>query len=722
MTKLGFMNPVIWDRIVEQLFATSDGSENLEESFTVTDWKIVANKRKLSREMDEKYGPLKDIILHPMYQSMKQYLEDNITFEFTLGEPMIPAATAIIVLYMMHKRLDNNILFLVGCILFNINPLYVVVAAIFWIVQSLGNKTPKGFVKTTALTSDYKSYTSQVAQDLYAESEKSYDHVLVGNDISTLYTAALLSRAGHTCCVMRAKGVAPSSVHPEGTPCPVPLRNFSVTKVEKYQSLLDTVQMFGNGKMVVEERIKFSPIGSASNSYAHAVLKSGSHTTVLRTGEGVLAEDLATDFSIDKGIFTQFFQSITDPKNNFTSYLIEKIAPSAPGSIDAQTKEFVDLASTTIDNVLNRYSANDQNGDDIAGVISLLAAFVAGEALCPAECSTIALSTFFSNYQSGGVFYADGGYAAVESVLTKVVRKYGGAVYSDVPVAAIEVVALPSGGYQATGVRVSSSDGRTVEVKGARSVISGLGVLCTYTRMLPVCAVAESAAAALSDMSEAQPKVQLVYWLQGSAEELGLSDVDYVEMEAGNSKAGGGYTRIWSPSSKDKAWASSGSLHTLVVELELAEPLVAAHSHSFHESAPKGPLVFRPTVDCAQENPCALVMSLNKGRQELLKEKALKKIKEVYPKVPSRISHMHVVPPSMGGHRLSCSPAKYSTALGVAVPGVSGLFLCGADLALTGAVSEIQSGWAAANAALGYSKKDLSGVPSRNVIADLAAL
>ena len=661
---------------------------------------------------------------------MKQYLEENITFDFTLGEPLIPAATAVIVLYMMYKRLDANILFLAGCILFNINPVYVVIATIFWMLRSFGNKTPKGFAKTTAFTGDYKSYAPQAAQELYDANSNSkktdYDHVLIGNDISTLYAAALLSRAGHSCCVLRAKGVAPSSVHPEGTPCSVPLRNCSINKVERYQSLLDTVQVLKNGQFVIDdERIKFSPIGSPSNSYAHAVLKSGSHTAVLRAGEGALADDLATDFAVDKAVFTQFVQSITDNNNNITNYLIEKIAP---GSADAQTKEFVALASTTVDNVLSRYCAHDQNGAEIADVLSLVAAYTADEALRPAECSSVALSNFFTNYQSGGVFYADGGYEASERVLARIIRKYGGAVYCDVPVAAIELSAMPNGGYQATGVRVAhpaSNADPAVVVSCKKSVVSGMGLLCTYTRLLPTEAVTEITATALSDLCEARPKVQLVYWLQGSAEELGLSDVDYVEIEGGGvsrDSFAGGYMRMWSPSRKDNAWASSGSLHTLVVEFELTEPLVSTYTNAFYSASVKGPEMYRPAVDSSTESPCGFVMGLNKGRQELLKEKALRKIKEVYPRVTQRISHVHLVQPSMGGHRLSCAPSKFAGALGAAVSGVDRLFLCGADLATAGMASEVQSGWVAANAALGYTKLEMSSSPSRNIIADLAAL
>ena len=46
-----------------------------------------------------------------------------------------------------------------------------------------------------------------------------------------------------------------------------------------------------------------------------------------------------------------------------------------------------------------------------------------------------------------------------------------------------------------------------------------------------------------------------------------------------------------------------------------------------------------------------------------------------------------------------------------------GLFLCGRDISTTGLAGDIQGGWMAANAVLGYEGKDLLG--GRNIATDL---
>ena len=65
--------------------------------------------------------------------------------------------------------------------------------------------------------------------------------------------------------------------------------------------------------------------------------------------------------------------------------------------------------------------------------------------------------------------------------------------------------------------------------------------------------------------------------------------------------------------------------------------------------------------------------------------------------------------------------AKYLADLDVASD-VKGLFLCGADMGLCGLAADMQGGWLAANAVLGYELKDSPfdlGEDTRDVTRDL---
>jgi hypothetical protein len=215
MVHLGDVNPTIWDKIVEVMETKLKDIEFQEEDI-VFNWKIAANSRKLERELYEKYGPFKDIILNPTFQYWKQWAEEHVNLNFVLGDSLMPFATAVIVLFMLHKRVSNTILALAAAFIFNINPFYVTIAMIAWCTMK-SNKKPKQFspVKKSDVPKDAKGYKPRKLsspEDLASLTSTSFDHVLIGNDISTLYAAALLSRVGHKCCVLQPKGMSPNTV------------------------------------------------------------------------------------------------------------------------------------------------------------------------------------------------------------------------------------------------------------------------------------------------------------------------------------------------------------------------------------------------------------------------------------------------------------------------------------------------------------------------------
>jgi hypothetical protein len=63
------------------------------------------------------------------------------------------------------------------------------------------------------------------------------------------------------------------------------------------------------------------------------------------------------------------------------------------------------------------------------------------------------------------------------------------------------------------------------------------------------------------------------------------------------------------------------------------------------------------------------------------------------------------MPPVIGGHRIANLTSKFTTDVDVASD-VKGLFLCGRDVGLSGLAADLQGGWLAANAVLGYDLKD----------------
>ena len=189
--------------------------------------------------------------------------------------------------------------------------------------------------------------------------------------------------------------------------------------------------------------------------------------------------------------------------------------------------------------------------------------FAAEEALLGSDCSCVCLAGGLGHSEEG-VFYPVGGPGRLQANLIRAIISTGGDVYSDVPVSAIETMRADNEPLaRAVGVKLADGkDGGTV-VYGTRSVVSGVGALSTFLRLLPEDELTEDTRAALSKLTEARPKLHVLYWLDGTAEELGLSDADYIETlddvadesaSASRKEFSRSYVRIWSPSMKDPSW------------------------------------------------------------------------------------------------------------------------------------------------------------------------
>ena len=222
MVHLGEVSPSICDNIIESI-ELALGNTDFQDDLPEFDWRKAANRRKFDRELFERYGYFKDIILHPQFQYAKNYLEENADFDlsFQVGEPLIPVTTAVILLFMLHKRVGTTMVTLVALFIFNVNPLYVCIAALALYCLYAGQSQPRQYKAIQTANSTAKlpssistnqidanectskinvtSFTAESLQGLRTD----FDHILIGSDIGTLYTAALLAKIGHRCCVLQ---------------------------------------------------------------------------------------------------------------------------------------------------------------------------------------------------------------------------------------------------------------------------------------------------------------------------------------------------------------------------------------------------------------------------------------------------------------------------------------------------------------------------------------
>jgi hypothetical protein len=98
---------------------------------------------------------------------------------------------------MMHRRVSNNILGLSAAFIFSINPFYVTMFVLISLAFSLNGNQPKQYNKYIS------KKTEKIQQKTENRSEEVFDHVIIGNDLGSFYTAALLSRNGHKVCLLQ---------------------------------------------------------------------------------------------------------------------------------------------------------------------------------------------------------------------------------------------------------------------------------------------------------------------------------------------------------------------------------------------------------------------------------------------------------------------------------------------------------------------------------------
>jgi len=602
MVHLGEVSPPIWDTIIEECTSQLKDFEEEDLLQAAENWRRQANRRKFDRELFSRYGFLKDLILHPRFQYAKHFLEEHATFDFLMGDPLLPMSTAVILMFMMHKRVKSDVLVLVGLFIFNVNPFYVCIAAFLLWLFTFSSK-PKQHkrirVKSTAPTIDQMSETkaTQLTANnaLSNKRDTDFDHVLVGSDVGTLYTAALLSKNGHRCCVLQLAHSAATEIYPDGAPCAAPLLNVSVGKVERYQSLLDVVLSDGC------DRVLFSPVGSEDDGYTSALIRTLYHTatnphlstksvakrsclcTYLRVGEQSLAHDLCSSIPVDKSVLVTQLERFRSTVRLLTSYLISRAVPwsvlesSSLRKSDA-FKEFTDLSSSPLENLL--HSGNGFDNSELKDVLSSIASIGADETLPCSDCSGYMLSHALTSTAEGS-FYPAGGSASIEASLIQTVRRAGGMVYCNVDLKEILLEEVgnsssgsssggnSSGSIRAVGVSVAIPDNSSSDVvfRGSHSVVSGLGLLPSLTKLLPPEAMSVGMQQIIAPLQASRPKVSVVYWLRGGRDDLEIRSTDYYELGVSRDycdsavdaftqkeRYADSYVHVWSPSAKDSAW------------------------------------------------------------------------------------------------------------------------------------------------------------------------
>lgn len=271
------------------------------------------------------------------------------------------------------------------------------------------------------------------------------------------------------------------------------------------------------------------------------------------------------------------------------------------------------------------------------------------------------------------------------------------------------------------GVKLESGEA----VRCRKSVISGLGVVPTYTQLLPK-------TVALPDgvelLREAKPRLYTAVVLRGTPEELDLPSTDYyyVPTEA----SGGDWMRVSFPCAKDPTWSErSPEFCSCVVETELdddllelclrekgGEPSPGAAANNAGTPGRKAQAEEKREKKGLQYYRSKVYNDTSKRKLQAL---LLRRLTELFPQLEGRVEEQATFGPVRAG--LSHTPARFAAqGLRPCTP-IAGLYLAGKDLSIGSFAGGVQGGWLAAHAVLGYGGVDLM-LFQRNLIVDIENL
>jgi hypothetical protein len=250
-------------------------------------------------------------------------------------------------------------------------------------------------------------------------------------------------------------------------------------------------------------------------------------------------------------------------------------------------------------------------------IMNALSVVGSEEYLLPSDASGVGLALSLANMERG-LYYPGGGYQRIQQALIQAIRVAGGDVLGEV---AVDSIAVADDKNKVTGVNIKVNS--EVQLIESSSIISGAGLLHTYTHLLRAAHVSDDTRAQLASLIESRPKVHIIYLIDAStvsADELGLRNADYLEVGSdyesmrwllskhldkdlstlSSSTASlkdsaiinPNYCRISCPSQQDHIWTSEESqsvgtsrVHVLVVEFEVGDAIVSLKAHRFAQPA-----------------------------------------------------------------------------------------------------------------------------------------
>jgi hypothetical protein len=188
----------------------------------VYDWERYSENQREQREASEPltFSEIANVLVSQILETVISHTH----FSLLSGDPLISIGISIVLLMILRSRVTFAVLVLLFALVANMNPLYVSLAYLLYGAYLSRFKKPK--YRAVKLGAESKEASS-------ASGDHRFDHILVGNDLSTYLAAALLARVGKRCCLVEPLNLpSQESLIQQGRPA-IPLQPLTLFRPDR---------------------------------------------------------------------------------------------------------------------------------------------------------------------------------------------------------------------------------------------------------------------------------------------------------------------------------------------------------------------------------------------------------------------------------------------------------------------------------------------------------
>lgn len=546
------------------------------------------NANKFERRLNEKYGRFRPFMeAHPeveqfLRSSHRKYLAGHFS-PFRQTSPPIPRSTAVVILFMMQRGKVRWEIMVLATLFFLVGLQPWALVAIVALVQALvarRRRKPLRGMKTEIEAVDpfYQNERDKqlklkepVGKPLNGNEQidsDQYDVMILGTGPSSLYAAALLSRAGRRVLVLSSRNDASGCITFGNNYKAIPfdIEASNVSKVSNIQKLLAPALATTTD---TQGGVRFCQIGSAWDGHAFEILSIFGVGTeghdqecpfVLRGDGGLdtLMDDAAillgdgwpdSDGSPGNSATGMFVKACEAMNSTAFQYYLSKILPESWHSVKGSGSQYQECSVRYAQSLL------DQAFPLNAHLRSLLAGIgMKGENIRPKDASMAPYVTNISAATSGeGMHYPVGGPRALGHAFANIIERNGGRVVTNVELAELVFGEAPDPpktrstkpeegenrlpcpkclGVKMSNGQVVSFDESRYENRGVSpAVVSMEGFLTTFIGLLPSeIRTKYKVPRGLPALASRRPVFKVLFLLQGRADDLDVTGADYYRL------------------------------------------------------------------------------------------------------------------------------------------------------------------------------------------------